>query len=148
MTPYPPSEQARFVQAGDAFRGRAGGTFAAWQDDALPRIVQAYRSLCVERDARVARLAETASCGRGLTFVAGAANPLPLVARLTAFLADAFGSEGERLVHNLRQGGANATLDVDQALWELAKLARAQPAVRRPRSRAGACSDGTMKHSY
>ena len=77
----------------------------------------------------VLELAELHGYAFFLTMVAARVNQVVL-ASFARFLEAEFGSDAENLSIELTQGHQNATLDADQALWELAQEVRTRPALR------------------
>jgi phosphohistidine swiveling domain-containing protein len=127
-TPLPPDEEEARRQAAARFTQAHGGSLNSWERFCRPRIQVACARLQQADDATpLAHAAELEGYGRALTFVGG--HMYELLA-LVAFLAGEVG-EGETLALALTQGHPNATLAVDQALWDLAARARRAPEVER-----------------
>jgi pyruvate,water dikinase len=128
ITPLPPDEEEARRRATARFTQAHGGSLRSWEEFCRPRIQAACAQLQQADGATpVARVVELEGYGRALTFVGG--HQYEMLA-LVAFLAEELG-EGEIRTLALTPGYPNATLAVDQALWELAALARRVPAVER-----------------
>lgn len=130
MSPLPPDEQQRLVDGALRFSQRCGGPLAVWEEYSLPKI----RASCQKLDTAaagtpIAALADAYGYANFQTQVA--LMPAQVAAQgLTVFCNKAFGAESEAAAIELTTGSANATLDADQALWEVAQLAMNEPAVR------------------
>ena len=117
-------------QAIDRLAQRYGGGSEVWTDYSLPRLKDACRALQqATTDTPIPQLAETFGYALHVTMVAQAVAMGPMQA-LPRFLVAELGEEGEALAQQVIQGQGNASIEADQALWEVAQTAREWPAVR------------------
>ena len=124
------AEAQEMAEACDGIVARCGDVRAVWDSWGLPRIRAACAQLQAADDTTaIATLADTFGYGNSQTGVAMPPVDLAL-GRLTTFLAEVVGPEAERLAYELGQGYPNDTLAVDQALWDLARLAERAPHTR------------------
>jgi phosphohistidine swiveling domain-containing protein len=131
VSPLAPEEVAYQAQAAERLVERMGGVLPVWEHHCLPRIVETCRWLqAAGEDTPVAALADAMGYAFNLTHVAGPVVLWSVFEPLREFCVEQFGPEGDLLAYELTQGYDNATLAVDQELWELAQLARALPPVR------------------
>ncbi len=127
-SPLSTEEEAARQDAAERFAARHGGSWDAWANYCQPRITAACRWLQQAPDTTpVATLAERAGYAWSLTFVQDVGYTMY---RLIRFCIEAFGTQGEALAYELTQGYPNATLDLNQALWQVAQLAGHAPALR------------------
>ena len=102
-----------------------GSALAIWRDRCLPRTQQACRDLdAAGPEVPLDELAQLQAYGLQMTmipaFVCG--NDLSLLA---AAISDLYGDEATLVAHELAQGyDTNVTLQADQRLWELGRVAR------------------------
>ncbi len=127
--PGPPTDEEKaMAEAANArLRAEYGNPAAFWQRWCQPRAARAVQRL---REATgtesIADLLEVFGYGFEQTFLMwGIYDDHP-----QAFLKEEMGDEAERLAAELTRGYPNATLEADQALWELAQDAKERPAVR------------------
>jgi phosphohistidine swiveling domain-containing protein len=128
--PLPPAELQDLVEGAVRLGERFGGSLAVWEQRCLPLIHASCRVLDeADANAPLSDLADVASYGLHQTQVA-LIQPHAAALQLTSFCKEAFGAEIEPAANELTRGSANATLDADQSLWEVAQVARREPAVR------------------
>jgi hypothetical protein len=124
------SEQAEFDNATNRILDQYGNAFEFWQKYCLPRIEKTCKAI-QHSFGPISVLEPLDMFGYAffLTMICAAVNR---VARneLVSFLEAEFEGDAESLCLDLTQGHRNATLDADQALWELAQEVRKRPAAR------------------
>jgi pyruvate,water dikinase len=113
-----------------ALNERGGGPWRVWSERCAPRV----KALCDEigRAGDAAdpdALTSTQWEAWGWTMVAMMAAFMPTFA-LLGFLGEAFGPEAEALTGALTAGYRNATVEADEALWQLAQAAGGSRPVR------------------
>lgn len=113
--------------ANDRLREEYGTAAAFWERWCVPRTRAAFEVLRGGADRPVADLLEVFGYGFEQTFLMWGVED----DGLHEFLRAEMGDEGDRLAAELRRGHATATLDADQALWELAQVAAATPPLRK-----------------
>jgi len=125
-----PAWLAQTEAAGARLTQRYGSLAAAWEQHSVAQM-QALLTWLQEADDPVSLpdLLETGPTVQGLSFVAFA-SVMGHVQRLTAFCTEHLGADAAPLALELLAGYPNVTIDLDQALWELARAADAAPAVR------------------
>jgi phosphohistidine swiveling domain-containing protein len=124
--PLPRDEAARRQRASEEFLAKHGEGRGVWERYCLPRIKDACLQLQqAEEDVPLRDLAELHGYANGLTFVPFGQG----LRQLIDFLAAEFGPEAPAFAE-LTSGFANATMQADQALWELADMARRSPSLR------------------
>ncbi len=123
LRPFTPSEQAAQDEAVLRLFARYGGAGYVWKDYCLP-LIQGRIKLIRESgpSPNLATLGDARAYARNLTHVAGQCVVF-LFRGLATFLAEEL-SEAETLTYELTAGYPNATLDADEALWQLAQVAR------------------------
>ena len=119
-------ERESFVRRSRALAARWGGACKVFEGYSLPRIVALLSELRdLPADTPVEEADDLYDRAFHLTHVGGPAVFLPLQMELQALLSDPFGPEAGLLVQEVAQGGPNDTIASDQALWEMAQLAKA-----------------------
>jgi pyruvate,water dikinase len=114
-----------------ALSARTGGPPAVWERLCVPRIKELTDALASAHDRSPSdELASWQAETWGYTMVAIVTTFVPLFG-LIGFLAEHFGPEGERLAGLLTAGYPNATVEADEALWQLAQAAKRSPDVMR-----------------
>ncbi|MGH7754178.1 MAG: hypothetical protein ACREN5_15340, partial [Gemmatimonadales bacterium] len=130
MSLLSPPEMGEYLARAAALATLHGGPCRVWEAFSLPRVRDAcdrLRALPVESPVEEASFLYDYAFQ--LTQVAGPTVLLPVLMATTGLLTDVFGAEGGPLTHEVTQGGANDTIASDQAIWEMAELARADVAV-------------------
>ena len=124
-----PDEMAATVAACARLVQEYGSALGIWRDFSLPRV----RAACTwlqgaDADVPLAELSAQQAYAIHHTMVSSMVtwNDMQLV---TAVLQDLFGAEAELLAAELSQGYESATLNGDQRLWEIARLAAADESV-------------------
>jgi rifampicin phosphotransferase len=124
----PPSVAEAHQKAAADARERYGSQLHFWQEYCIPRIEAACARLrAASAEEPLSEILEEFSYGFEHTFIFIAED----ASNLRKFFAEAFGQEGERLAVELTQGFPSATMEGDQALWEVAQMARRSPALER-----------------
>ena len=109
---------------------RLGGPQGVWEAHCRPLARKACRNIqTASDDTPIADLIDTCFYAFSQTMVS-AAVILNASGRLMAFLQDNFGDEADALAGELTQGYANSTMEANQALWEVARVAAEFPEVR------------------
>lgn len=102
-----------------------GSQAGFWNGYCLPRIQETVDSLkAATGQEPVERYCELYGFGMEHTFIF-----IEDGSALRKLCESAFGEEGDRIAVELTQGFPSATIEADQALWELAELARKSPAL-------------------
>ena len=125
----PPEEMRAALEAVERLAEEHGGMAGVWERYCRPRVEAACRLLQeADTDTPLTVLAGAWHYAWMMTMLAS----LPawvVVTRLTNLLRETLGDEAVRLAAELASGATNATLDANQALWDLAQLARQAPVV-------------------
>ena len=108
----------------ERFTQKFGGAIQVWQEYSLPRITENCTRIQESSvDVPTTELADMFSLAFFQTMVAF--HPINLSwQQLTEFLVGELGPDAGALSIDLISGKANATLEADQALWEVAQIAR------------------------
>lgn len=120
-------ERAKSDAANERLRSEYGNAAAFWHQWCLPRAVRAVEQLREATGSEsAADLIEMFGYGFEQTFLMWGIDQ----DRMDAFLSEELGGEGERTAVELTRGFPTATLEADQALWELAQEAKRQAGLR------------------
>jgi len=128
-TMYPEERLMQLVPRWMQVAQQHGGALAFWKTYCEPRIQQACDELAaMDGTTDLAAASELMHWGFHQTFVC---LPSMFVSRmgLGALLTAAGVDDVELTSHEVTQGGANATQDIDAEIWALAELARANGAI-------------------
>jgi phosphohistidine swiveling domain-containing protein len=122
------AEQAARFDNNDAFADGLGGALAVWEEVALPRIRQTTERIAAMDDAADPALIYREMCyGWGFAQVTEA---IRFAIRLGQFCQEHFGDEGPAFAVELTQGYPNASVEADEALWQLAQKIKASDELR------------------
>ena len=127
--PMPDEELARFTAGCGALVQRHGSALGIWHEACLPRSKDSCAQLEAASDtASLDALAELQTYGFHMTMIPAyvCGNDLGL---LSAAVEPLYGAEAPLIAHELAQGFDNPTLQADQRLWELGRVALDDPAV-------------------
>jgi phosphohistidine swiveling domain-containing protein len=120
--------KARF-EAIDQYTDSVGNARAVWEEVALPRIRRVTERIAAMDDAADPRLIYHEMCyGWGFTQVM---QVVRFALALGQFCQEQFGDQGLALSVELTQGYPNASLEADEALWQLAQMIKASDDLRR-----------------
>ncbi|MEP6872028.1 MAG: PEP-utilizing enzyme [Anaerolineaceae bacterium] len=124
-----PEGLRQLVLGYDRMREEYGGNIGIWERYCLPKTRSSCEFLAgAADDASLSEIAEAAEYGFLQTLLS--ANSLTGGFVIQGLLAPVYGAEAELKSFELTQGGSNATLDVDQEVWELADRVRQSEALR------------------
>ncbi|MEX0781943.1 MAG: PEP-utilizing enzyme [Dehalococcoidia bacterium] len=138
MSPLPPPELGELFARAQALAARYSGPCKVWEAHALPRVRDACERLRgLPAESPVEEAAYLFDYAFQVTQVAGPTVMQPVLMRLTGMLAEVIGPEGALLAQEVTQGGANATIASDQAIWEMGQMARSDAALMAIVSAAG-----------
>lgn len=131
MTPLPPDEMPEYIARAQALSAQHGGPTRVWEAYSLPRVRDACDRLRAFPAATpFEEIAFWFQYAFHVTHVGGPTVLLPALMALRGMLAEELGDEGPLLADEVTQGGMNATIASDQAIWEMAQLAKPDAAVR------------------
>jgi phosphohistidine swiveling domain-containing protein len=131
LTPLPPEEMPEYLARAEALAAQHGGPAHVWAAYSLPRVREACERLrSFPADTPVADVAFCYDYAFQLTQVGGPTVLFPPLIALKGLLTQELGPEGSLLADEVTQGGMNATIESDQAIWEMAQLANADRAAR------------------
>lgn len=127
--PMAPEELGGLVEGCGVLVQQHGSALGIWHDHCLPRSKAAWAELEAAPDtASLEALAELQAYGFHLTMIPAyvCGNDLNL---LSAAVQPLYGDEASLIAHELAQGFDNPTLQADQRLWELGRVALEDQAV-------------------
>jgi phosphohistidine swiveling domain-containing protein len=129
ITEPPPARLGALAPRYIAVSQQYGGALRFWTSYCEPRIIQAAADLdAMDASADLRVAAETLFYGFHQTFTCLGLLFIPSL-RLSALLKEFNVTEPELTANELLQGGENATQMIDERIWQLGELARANPVV-------------------
>ena len=127
--PMPPEHLTSMMEGCAVLVQRFGSALGIWRDHCMLRSKEAWAELEAADDgASLRRLAEVQSYGFHMTMIPAmvCGNDISLLA---ATVQPLYGDESTLIAHELAQGFDNPTMQADQRLWEVGRVALEDPAV-------------------